>query len=100
MSKEVTRHCPNCKTEIMVILEGRPQGEGAIKKCPGCDSPVLFCSDGYIVQAVTPFASRKQDQLGHPIECYEAETLIKRKRDPDFDGKPDVEDMASWKVKK
>ena len=61
MSEEVTRHCPNCKTEITVIFEEGPQGENAIKKCPGCDSPILFCPDGYIVQAVTPFVSRKQD---------------------------------------
>jgi flavoprotein len=61
MIEEVTRHCPNCKTEITVIPEGGPQGENAIKKCPGCDSPILFCPDGYIVQAVTAFTSRKQD---------------------------------------
>jgi len=61
MIEEVTRHCPNCKTEIRVIFEGGPQGENAIKKCPGCKLPVLFCPDRYILQAVTPFASRKQD---------------------------------------
>jgi len=26
---EVTRHCPNCKTEITVIFEEGPQGEDA-----------------------------------------------------------------------
>lgn len=61
MSEEVTRHCPNCKTKIAVISEGEPQGENAIKKCPGCESPVLLCPDGYIVQAVTPFANRRHD---------------------------------------
>lgn len=61
MSEEVIRHCPNCKTEITVIFEGGPQGEDAIKKCPDCKSPVLFCPDGYIVQAVTPFVNRRQD---------------------------------------
>jgi len=62
MSKEITRHCPNCKTEITVISEGGPQGEkDAIKKCPDCKSPILFCPDGYIVQAVTPFVNRRQD---------------------------------------
>ena len=61
MSEEVMRCCPNCKTEITVIFEGGPQGKDAIKKCPGCESPVLFCPDGYILQAVTAFASRKQD---------------------------------------
>ena len=65
MSEEVTRHCPNCKSEIRIVFEGRSQGEDAIKKCPGCDLPVLFCPDGYILQAVTPFASRKQDQPGY-----------------------------------
>lgn len=61
MIEELTKHCPNCKTEIAVIFEGEPQGEDAIKKCPRCESPILFCPDGYILQAVTPFASRKQD---------------------------------------
>jgi len=61
MSEDVTRCCPNCKTEITVIFEGGPLGEGAIKECPDCKSPILFCPDGYILQAVTPFASRKQD---------------------------------------
>ena len=37
------------------------KGEDAIKKCPDCKSPVLFCPDGYILQAVTPFVSQKQD---------------------------------------
>jgi len=60
MSEEVTRHCPNCKTELTVIFEEEPQGEDAIKKCPGCESPVLFCHDGYILQAVTAFASREK----------------------------------------
>ncbi|MBA3017911.1 MAG: hypothetical protein KKH20_04685 [Proteobacteria bacterium] len=61
MSEEVTRHCPNCKTEITVTFEGGPQGEDAIKKCPDCKSPILFCPDGYILQALTSFVSRKQD---------------------------------------
>jgi len=61
MSEKVIRHCPNCKTEITVIFEGEQQVEDAIKKCPDCKSPVLFCPDGYLLQAVTPFASRKQD---------------------------------------
>ena len=59
MSEEVTRYCPNCKAEITVTFEGGPLGKGAIKECPECKSPVLFCPDGYIIQAVTSFASRK-----------------------------------------
>ena len=62
MSVEVTRCCPNCKTEIIVTFEGGLLGKGAIKECPDCKSPVLFCPDGYLLQAVTPFVSRGQDQ--------------------------------------
>ncbi len=61
MSEEKTRHCPNCKTEITVIFEEGRQKKEAIKKCPGCESPVLFCPDGYILQAVTPFVNRRHD---------------------------------------
>ncbi len=67
MSKEVTRHCPNCKTEITVAFEGEPLGKGVIKECPDCKSPVLFCPDGYLLQAVTPFVSRRQDQPGYLV---------------------------------
>ncbi|NQT09915.1 MAG: hypothetical protein HQ573_01930 [Desulfobacteraceae bacterium] len=59
MSKEVTRNCPNCKAEIMVTFKGGPLGEGAIKECPDCKSPILFCPDGYLLQAVTPFQTTK-----------------------------------------
>ena len=61
MSEELTRCCPNCKAEIRVAFEGGPLGKGAIKECPECKSPILFCPDGYLLQAVTPFASRKPD---------------------------------------
>lgn len=61
MIEEATRCCPNCKTEIIVTFEGGPLGKGAIKECPECKSPILFCPDGYILQAVTPFVSQKQD---------------------------------------
>ena len=61
MSKDVIRHCPKCKAEIAVIFEGGPLGEGVIKECPGCESPILFCPEGYIIQAVTIFASQKND---------------------------------------
>ncbi|MEA2083490.1 MAG: hypothetical protein U9O82_04465 [Thermodesulfobacteriota bacterium] len=61
MSEKVTRSCPNCKTEITVAFKGGPLGEGVIKECPDCKSPILFCPEGYILQAVTPFVSRKQN---------------------------------------
>ena len=61
MSKKTTRCCPNCKAEIRVVFEGGPLGEGAVKECPGCKSPVLFCPDGYLLQAVTPFVNRRMD---------------------------------------
>ena len=65
MSKKVTRHCPNCTAEIRVSFEGGPLGKGVIKECPDCKSPVLFCPDRYLVQAVTPFVNHGQDQPGY-----------------------------------
>jgi len=61
MIKEVTRCCPNCKAEITVTFEVGRLGKGEVKECPDCKSPILFCPDGYILQAVAPFASREQD---------------------------------------
>jgi hypothetical protein len=59
MSEKVTRCCPNCKAEIMVTFEGGPLGKGVVKECPDCKSPIIFCPNGYIIQAATSFASRK-----------------------------------------
>lgn len=59
MSEEVTRRCPNCKTEILVMFEGGELGPGEIKRCPICKSPVLFCPDRYICHSLAPLMKRK-----------------------------------------
>ncbi len=62
MSKEVTMCCPNCKAGIIVTFEGGPLGKGVIKECPECKSPILFCPDRYVSQAMAPFVCKSQSK--------------------------------------